>query len=132
VAGLMGGRGKRYPDTVRPVASTVPRQQAKTRQEETTMTVQIENASHRLISGSFTPEDAREVLMVMLDDKISFHRRRNWSDQERFGEVDSRGLKRIDELQQTKQEVAQLLEEAAEAGVNLRIHCNIDIQLDTD
>lgn len=93
------------------------------------MSDQSEKSSYRLISGSFSPADAREVLMVVIDDKINFHRRKNWSRRERFGEVDAAGVKRIDELLHTRADLSQLIEDAAAAGMTLRINCDIDIQL---
>jgi hypothetical protein len=83
--------------------------------------------SYCLIRGVFCPEDARQVLMTLIEDKISFHKLNNWSRRERFGEPDTAGSKRIDELRQTKADLAEMLEELAAAGLKLRINCNIEI-----
>jgi hypothetical protein len=82
---------------------------------------------HRLISGIFSPEEANTVLMNLLEDKITFHRRNIWSRQERFGQSDPASEKRIRELQQTKSDIAKLLAEAASSGTQLSIRCDIDI-----
>jgi len=89
-----------------------------------------ENRSYCLIRGVFDPDDAMQLLMTLIDDKISFHRLSNWSRRERFGEADTAGLKRVDELKQTKAELSALLAEARAAGRDLTIKCNIDITLE--
>jgi len=85
--------------------------------------------NYRLISGVFSPDEANEILMTLIDDKISFHRRNNWSRSERFGESGAAGARRIDELRETKTELATLLQEAGSAGRQLAINCTIEITL---
>ena len=82
--------------------------------------------NYRLISGEFNPEEAREILMTLIEDKISFHERNNWSRREHRLNTDE-GAKRIDQLRKTKAQIAALLEEAATAGDRLAINCNIEI-----
>lgn len=89
-----------------------------------------EKKSYCLISGSFVPEDARLVLMTLINDKISFHERNDWSSRERFGEADTAALKRIEELRQTKANMEQLIEEAAAMGMKLRIDSNIQVVME--
>jgi hypothetical protein len=69
------------------------------------------------------------MLMSLLEDKINFHKRNTWSHRERFGKGDVSAEKRIGELQQTKADIAKLLESAASAGAPLAIRCNIEISL---
>ncbi len=80
-----------------------------------------------LIRGAFTTDDARELLMTLLDNKIGFHQLNNRSRRERFGESDAAVVKRVDELRQTKADIATLIDEAAAAGMKLSISCNIEI-----
>ena len=82
-----------------------------------------------LISGVFNPDDANEILMTLLDDKISFHRRNNWSRSERFGESGAAGARRIDELRETKSELAALMQEAGSERQRLAISCTIETTL---
>ena len=91
------------------------------------MADQSNERSYRLICGVFSPDEAKEVLMTLIEDKISFHRRNNWRQRECFGETDTLGVKRIDELRQTKEEVATLIAEVNAVGKRLRINCNIEI-----
>ncbi len=80
-----------------------------------------------LISGEFFPDEASQLLMTLIEDKISFHQRNNWSRRERFGEVDAASTRRISELRQTKEDLARVVEEAAAAGMKLSISGNIEI-----
>lgn len=91
-----------------------------------------EKVSYCLINGSFVPDDAREVLMTLINDKISFHERNHWSQQERFGESSSAVVKRIEELRQTKGDVFEWIENIPATGMKLNIRCNIEIALEPD
>lgn len=83
--------------------------------------------SYGLIRGVFFPDDARDLLMTLVDNKISFHQLNNRSRRERFGEIDAAVVKRIDELRQSKADMARLIEEVAALGMKLKISCNIEI-----
>lgn len=86
-------------------------------------------SSYRLVRGTFSADDANEILMTLIEDKISFHQRNNWSRGERFGESTEAGVTRIAELRQTKADLAALIEEARAGGMKLDIRCDIDITL---
>lgn len=82
--------------------------------------------SYRLISGEFHPDEAREILMTLIEDKIGFHERNNWSRREHQLDT-TEGEKRIAALRQTKADIVALLDGAAEDGESLSINCNIEI-----
>ena len=46
------------------------------------MTDESDQRSYRLISGDFSTDDARDVLMTLIEDKIGFHESNNWSRRE--------------------------------------------------
>ena len=85
--------------------------------------------SYRLITGEFTPDEAREVLMTLINDKIKFHQRNNLSRLERLGETGEAGEKRISELLKAKEDLLALIDEAKGAGTELTIDCNIEASL---
>lgn len=87
------------------------------------------NKSYRLINGSFSPDAARQVLMSLINHKINFQQLNNWSHRERFGEDNPAAVKRVEELNQTREDIAQLIEEATAMGLKLSINSNIDIEL---
>jgi hypothetical protein len=88
-----------------------------------------EMKSYCLISGSFSPDAARQVLMSLINYKINFHQRSDWSHRERFGEENPAAVKRAEELSQTKEDIAQLIEEAAAMGLELSVNSKIEIEL---
>lgn len=57
----------------------------------------------KLIDGTFTAQEAREILAKIYTDKIHFHEMRNFSSLERFGKVDLHSTMRIKELHMTKE-----------------------------
>lgn len=94
------------------------------------MTDEVSEQTFCLINGSFFPEDAKQVLMTLVDDKINFHQRSDWGRIERFGEIDPSSARRIEELRQTKVDITALIDNAAALGMKLSIQCNIEILLE--
>jgi hypothetical protein len=88
--------------------------------------------SYCLINGVFLPDEARQVLMTLIHDKISFHHRNDWSRRERLGDTDPPGTRRVDQLIATREELKDMLADAEEGGMKLVINCNIDITLESE
>ena len=86
-----------------------------------------EHSSHQLIDGEFSAEEARTILMALIENKIRFHRRENLSQEERFGSPDKYSNRRIDQLLQTKAELSDLIDSAQVSGERLAINCVIEI-----
>jgi len=99
---------------------------------EKTMIDKPENRRFCLISGSFSAEDARQVLLSLINHKINFHELNAWSHRERFGEDNAASLKRVEELSRTREEIAQLINKAAAMGQTLSINSSIEIDLDRE
>lgn len=93
------------------------------------MTTKADTRSYSLIDGVFYPDEAGQLLMTLIEDKISFHKRNDWSRRERFGAGDGASGKRIRELAQTKSDLVAIIEEAAAAGMKLSISGTIAITL---
>jgi hypothetical protein len=83
----------------------------------------------KLVDGTFTTEDSREVLFHLLREKIKFHNRRLFSLDERLGVSDEHSKKRVRELQLSMTEVQDLLDKANLLGKQLNIRCDIHIEL---
>jgi hypothetical protein len=84
-------------------------------------------SSHLLIDGTFSCEEARTILMALIADKIQFHHQDNWSRKERFGEFDEDSSRRIEQLNQTREDLAALIDDAGASGEQLVINCSIEI-----
>lgn len=82
-----------------------------------------------LIDGSFTPDEAREILLKTFSDKLNFHKIKNWSSLERFGKEDEIALKRIPELTKEVEKLQELLSEAKNHNKRLVVTSEIRITL---
>lgn len=84
-------------------------------------------ANYLLIDGVFSADDARNVLMTLINNKIQFHEQDSWSRKERFGDSHAAGSRRVDELLQTRADLATLIDEAGALGERLSINCTIEV-----
>lgn len=85
-----------------------------------------------LIEGSFSCEEAKEILMNLFSTKMQFHKMKNFSSLERFGKGDEHALNRISKLKESTEILVKLLEKAHLEKKKLIIHSNINIVLDDD
>jgi hypothetical protein len=82
-----------------------------------------------LIEGSFTAEEAKEILLNMYSTKINFHEMKNFSSQERFGMEDEIAQMRIPKLKNEIENVLQLVSVADLNKNKLVITSEINISL---
>ena len=82
-----------------------------------------------LIEGSFTAEEAKEILLNMYSTKINFHEMKNFSSQERFGMEDEIAKMRIPKLKNEIENVLQLVSVADLNKNKLIITSEINISL---
>lgn len=81
----------------------------------------------KLISGSFTPDEAKEILFEMLTSKINFHNVKSLSSLVRFNNPNLESELRIKELQQTKEQLIELIQQALADNLNLNVEATIEI-----
>ncbi|WP_159466764.1 hypothetical protein [Dyadobacter sp. 3J3] len=89
----------------------------------------MENGDITLISGIYEFDDARDVLLSLINQKISFHNLRNFSMQERFGINDSTSESNIEILIKARLEIMDYLVLAKSLGCLLSVQSTISIQL---
>ena len=82
-----------------------------------------------LIEGSFTAEEAKEILLNIFSTKINFHEMKNFSSQERFGKEDEIAQMRIPKLKNEIENVLQLISVANLNKNKLTITSEINISL---
>jgi ribosomal protein L22 len=83
----------------------------------------------KLIEGSFSPDEAREILMNVFSSKIQFNKMKNFSSEERFGKEDITALKRIPELKKSMDIISKLIEEAKQNNETIQIISEVKITL---
>lgn len=82
-----------------------------------------------LIEGTFSDEEAKEILMNIFSTKINFHEVKNFSSIERFGEVDATAQKRIPDLKREVEKLTKILAEARATNKQITINSEINISL---
>lgn len=80
-----------------------------------------------LIKGTFTREEAQEILMTIFSAKVNFHQLKNFSAKERFGKDDKIAQKRIAALNRSVEKVEQKLAKAKAKNKKLIINSDITI-----
>lgn len=89
----------------------------------------VAKGSFDLIKGDFSPEEALELVNDLFFRKINFNELKNFSQQIRFGEKDSKILDRINELKVSREAASDLIAEAKAAGKALRVKSTITIEI---
>ncbi len=83
-----------------------------------------------LIKGTFTPEEAREILLQLLDSKINFHNLKNWSCRERFGKPDDYSERRLADLRESRKKVEDLISYSINEQKTIAINSSIEINIE--
>jgi hypothetical protein len=83
----------------------------------------------KFISGEFSQEDARELLLNIISKKIQFHSVDSLSHWEKNASEDYGAKKRLEELQSARSQVLQLLTSQTTKDKKIKIHSNIEIEV---
>lgn len=82
-----------------------------------------------LIKGTFTPDEAREILLRLLNSKINFHNLKNWSSRERFGKPDAASEERLRHLEESRKKVEALVSESINEEKTMIINSSVEINI---
>lgn len=84
---------------------------------------------YQLISGLFTPEEAKQMLFSLINSKINFHQIEKFTIQEKTSGDVSHSEKRIGELKALYRDVEIVLSNASVASKHLKIESTITFEL---
>lgn len=70
----------------------------------------------KLITGEFDNEEATLILLRLINEKIKFHQKENFSKNIKEGKDEFKSLKRIQELNKVKSELEQFLNNSSIKG----------------
>ena len=84
--------------------------------------------SVKFIDNIYSPEEATEILISLINDKIKFLNLQIFSKSERFGTDTSHLENRIKYLELEKENLMKQIEKAEMDGKNLSIQCEIQIE----
>ncbi|WP_298121244.1 hypothetical protein [Flavobacterium sp.] len=88
------------------------------------------NQEFKLIDGTFSLEDADSVLTTLLNYKIDYHKREDFSNHIRFNKDIEHSKKRIQELKETKEQIKNLIQNSKSKDMKFVIKSNISIELE--
>lgn len=86
--------------------------------------------NYKFIDGIFTIDDADKLLIALLNYKIDYHDREDFSNYIRFNHEIAHSKVRIQELLSTKDEVKQVIASAKEKNKKLVINSTLTIRLE--
>jgi hypothetical protein len=87
----------------------------------------METVTINLIDGDFNLEDAREILIDLINKKIQFHSLKSHENWERSGSVDTNGHNRIKKLEEARNQILELTNANSSKEAHLRISSFIHI-----
>ena len=80
-----------------------------------------------LISGKYTPSEANEVLLKLVDIKINFHKIKNLKSQINFEMPDAGSDARIRELMDIRAQIVSLIQEAVESNSDVAVESILNV-----
>lgn len=83
----------------------------------------------KLIDGTYKVEDAGEILLSVLGDKIRFHNINSLGSNERACDDSYNSETRLKELSADRDRVLQLLKENKSDDKQIKINCKIEIEV---
>lgn len=84
---------------------------------------------YKLIDGTFTGENARHILMELIQNKIKYHQLQIFSIHERFNGDASASEKRIAELKQVAEDLKKVLKQVEDHHQSVEIYCPIEVKI---
>lgn len=87
--------------------------------------------TNKLVSGLFTPDEAKEVLFDMLNSKINFHNIKSLSSVVRYNHPNLESESRIKELTEIREQLLAHIQKATNDKLSLRIESSIEISFET-
>jgi hypothetical protein len=88
------------------------------------------NTEFKLIDGVFSLEDADRVLTTLINYKIDYHNREDFSNHIRFNKDIEHSKKRIQELTETKDQIKSIIKNSKLGDPKFIIKGNITIELE--
>lgn len=83
----------------------------------------------RLINGTYTADEAGEILLTLINNKIAFHERHLLTCQERNENDRLNSEQRIEQLRDSARLVREMIAEAREAGASVSVESIANIRI---
>ena len=89
----------------------------------------MENHQIKLIENTYSPIEAKELLLALINDKIKFLKHRIFSIKERLGSDTSHLEKRITELQEEKKQLLLTFSKLEDKNMKVEIDCHAYLKI---
>nr|WP_294774636.1 hypothetical protein [uncultured Flavobacterium sp.] len=86
----------------------------------------------KLIDGVFTPNEAKSILVTMIDNKINYHKLDDFSFHIRTNRHPHHSKQRVEELLETKAQLRSWIDLIQEHSTELKIKGTVIIEVDED
>ena len=86
----------------------------------------------KLIDGEFSAEETQKILMSLINNKIDFHNLFAFSNHIRFNNDVNGSKKRIEELTQTREMIAEVTKKAVQEGYHFKVQSFINLEIVND
>jgi hypothetical protein len=82
----------------------------------------------KLIEGDFSSQDAKTVLMTVINSKVDFHNLNTFSEFVKKNETCETSKRRVSALTTAREDILKLIEEGEKNGKRLKINGDITIE----
>lgn len=82
-----------------------------------------------VIKGNFKPDEAKDILMTLINKKIDFHNLKNLSSEIHFNKPDQKSKERIKALKEISAQIKELVKNAKEDDCEIAIDSTIQLAL---
>ena len=80
-----------------------------------------------MIKGTFTPEEAKELLFGLLDSRIKFHNLKNWRSRERYGKPDAVSEEKSKYFEEARKNIESIIFEATAENKNITVNSSVEM-----
>lgn len=91
-----------------------------------------EELDFKLIDGEFSAEETQKILMSLINNKIDFHNLFAFSNHIRFNNDVNGSKRRIEELTQTREMIAEVTKKAIQEGYHFKVQSFINLEIVKD
>jgi|688.fasta_scaffold750258_2 hypothetical protein len=86
-------------------------------------------SNFKLIDGEFSADEAKTILMSLINNKIDFHNLFTFSNHIRFNKDPEASKKRIEELMKSREDIIELTKVAQLEGYSFQMKSTVEIEL---
>ncbi len=83
----------------------------------------------KLVEGIFNAEDAEEILLTLIEQKMKFHELKSFSNEVKTGQKHLQSLQKVEELAETRRKIKELVNAEVNNSAVFSILSTINIEI---